>query len=261
MKSHLMRGGIAAVSVVLVAASIQFGVVAPAEAGAAGQVMATTQRMSSDTLNSTQVGWYAKGTSVALSCYERGQSVRGFYSPWISGGYDNLWYRASDGYFLADVDINTGSDDPITPACSAPPAAPATDVRAAHAVSWANSMVGSNSYPGLCGVFVANAYGKSALGYTTAMGFFNALNSAGQIHGGTPPLGALVFSKSSSDGGAGHVDIARGDGTFVSGGVLTSYKSPLGGGGHTVQILSATNVSKGSTYLGWAYAPTSWPGR
>jgi murein DD-endopeptidase MepM/ murein hydrolase activator NlpD len=58
---------------------------------------------------------------LTLVCYKRGQSVKGFYSPYIAGGYDNLWYKVSDGYFVSDVDINTGSNNPVTAACSATP--------------------------------------------------------------------------------------------------------------------------------------------
>ncbi|MEO6790573.1 MAG: CHAP domain-containing protein [Ornithinibacter sp.] len=99
------------------------GAVATASSASAtptATVMATTQRMAGPALPPTyqQVGTYGAGGQVALNCYARGQSVKGYYSPWIPGGYDNLWYKTSDGYWLADVDINTGSNNPITPACS-----------------------------------------------------------------------------------------------------------------------------------------------
>ena len=63
---------------------------------------------------------------------------------------------------------------------------------------------------------------------------------------------ALVFSMAGDP--RGHVDIARGDGTFISGGVDPRYN--LGPGGyHTVQVLRSANPSPGSRVLGWAYAP------
>ena len=71
---------------------------------------------------------------------------------------------------------------------------------------------------------------------------------------GAPPKGALVFSQSVWDNGAGHVVIARGDGTFVSGGIWKGYHG-VAGGGHNVQVLSSWNPARGATYLGWAVAP------
>lgn len=107
-------------AVLLVLGVIVSGLAAPAAwAAPTATVMVQTQRMSDATLQSTQNGWYSKGAVLQLTCYKRGQSVKGYYSPWIAGGYDNLWYRVSDGYYVADVDINTGSNDPIAPACGA----------------------------------------------------------------------------------------------------------------------------------------------
>jgi len=84
---------------------------------AIGTVMARTQRMKAATLTSQQLGWYAVGTKLSLVCYARGQSVKGYYSYAISGGWDNLWYKTSDGGFAADVDLNTGSNNPVTGGC------------------------------------------------------------------------------------------------------------------------------------------------
>ena len=82
------------------------------------RVMATTQRMTGPHLSSYyQHGTYAAGTDVTLFCYERGQRVKGYYSPWIPGGYDDLWYQTTDGHWIADVDINTGSNGPVVGSC------------------------------------------------------------------------------------------------------------------------------------------------
>lgn len=210
-------------------------------------VMVQTQRMTKSTLNSTQVGWYAKGSHLNLICYERGMYVKGYYSPYIPGGWDNLWYKVSDGYWVADVDIQTASNNPVTPACA---------TKATRAVSWANSQIGSMNYAGLCEKFVENAYGTSGK-YASAIAAYQSLKAAGAIHTGTTgiPAGALVFSLDYAwDYGYGHVMLSRGDGTFVSGGAWT------GGGNHsTVQAFSSPAPTGG--YLGWAYAPASWPGR
>lgn len=102
----------------LVVAGGQLGTATAAHASTTNDTVgATTQRMTGPSLNTTQVGWYSKGSHLNLQCYERGQSVKGYYSPWIPGGWDNLWYKVSDGYWVADVDINTGSNNPVTPAC------------------------------------------------------------------------------------------------------------------------------------------------
>jgi len=87
-----------------------------------GKVAVQTQRMTGPSLKTTQKGWYAKGRVLTLSCYQRGQAVKGYYSPYIRGGYDDLWYKVSDGYWVADVDINTGTNNPVTPKCGTAPA-------------------------------------------------------------------------------------------------------------------------------------------
>lgn len=104
-----------------------------ANAAPTGTVMVQTQRMSDASLTSVQAGWYPKGAVLSLVCYKRGQSVQGYYSPFIPGGWDNLWYKVSDGYFVADVDINTGSNNPITAECgtaTAPPTGKSVDTNA-----------------------------------------------------------------------------------------------------------------------------------
>lgn len=87
----------------------------PAQATATGKVMVNTQRMTGPGLppTYTQDGWYTKGSTLTLSCYLRGQSVYGYF-----GGPDSIWYKVSDGRWVADIDIDTGSNDPITAACA-----------------------------------------------------------------------------------------------------------------------------------------------
>ncbi|MCV7021087.1 cadherin-like domain-containing protein [Mycolicibacterium aichiense] len=84
---------------------------------ATAKVMARTQRMAAATLNSQQLGWYEVNTNLSLVCYARGQAVKGYYSSSFSGGLDNLWYKTSDGGYAADVDISTGSNNPVTGSC------------------------------------------------------------------------------------------------------------------------------------------------
>ncbi|WP_175616191.1 M23 family metallopeptidase [Mycobacterium sp. GA-1841] len=76
--------------------------------------------MSQPNLGSQQNGWYNEGDRLTLVCSERGQKVKGFFSFNIPGGWDDLWYKTSDGNFVADVDIETGTLDVVAPGCGAP---------------------------------------------------------------------------------------------------------------------------------------------
>jgi hypothetical protein len=239
--------------------------VVPAHAEATGTVAAQTQRSTAPNLAS-QDGTYAVGQKLTLICSTHGQKVKGHFSFNIAGGWDDLWYRTSDNHYVPDVDVETGTLDVVAADCStldpqgSGPAPQSAGAREDRAVAWANGKVGSDDYPILCGQFVANAYGKSNLGPPSAIAFHDQLAGAGQIHMDMNiPKGALVFSHSSWDtiDGVtyGHVLLARGDGTYVSGGV-----SPKFGSGHTVQVLNSWNPAGGAQYLGWAYAPADWPG-
>ncbi|NMM23181.1 MAG: C40 family peptidase [Phycicoccus sp.] len=111
--------------------------------------------MSSDTLNSTQNGVYSVGSRLTLSCYLHGQAVRGYYSGSFPNGYDDLWYQVSDGYWVADVDLQTGSNNPVTPACAAPPTPPAASSdEITRAKSWIDAKVPYNQ-----GAYYTNQYG------------------------------------------------------------------------------------------------------
>jgi len=105
-------------SIVLVAAGLTVLEASPASAVATATVKATTQRMTEPRLASTQVGTYAANTTVTLVCHLRGQAVKGYYSPFLpNGGWDDLWYLVQDGYFVADVDIDTGNNNPVVAQC------------------------------------------------------------------------------------------------------------------------------------------------
>lgn len=110
----------AAVTVVGVALTLA----APAGADATATVKARTQRMSEPNLTSQQNGWYEVGNQLTLVCSKRGQPVKGFFSFNIPGGWDDLWYKTSDGNFVADVDIETGTLDVVAPGCDTPPPPP-----------------------------------------------------------------------------------------------------------------------------------------
>jgi hypothetical protein len=51
-------------------------------------------------------------------CSTHGQAVQGVFSFNIpNGGWDDLWYRTSDGRYVADVDVETGTLGVVAPDC------------------------------------------------------------------------------------------------------------------------------------------------
>jgi hypothetical protein len=119
-------------SVVLVAAVCSLVVAPTAGADAGATVKAQTQRMSDANLGSHQDGSYNAGDQLTLVCSKRGQAVKGFFSFNIPGGWDDLWYKTSDGHFVADVDIETGTLDVVAPDCGGDAPAPAPPQQPPH---------------------------------------------------------------------------------------------------------------------------------
>jgi hypothetical protein len=118
----------------------------------------------------------------------------------------------------------------------------------------AERMVGTDAFgPYGCEDFVDAAYGRTTatgIGHDAALAFYRSLADRGLAHDEMPvPRGALVFS-TGADGD--HVDISRGDGTYVSGGVQGLW--PGYGDGHNVQILPTPNLGSWTLY-GWVYPP------
>ena len=118
----------------------------------------------------------------------------------------------------------------------------------------AERMVGTDAFgPYGCEDFVDAAYGRTTatgIGHDGALAFYRSLADRGLAHQEMPvPRGALVFS-TGPDGD--HVDISRGDGTYVSGGVQGLW--PGYGDGHNVQILPTPNLGSWTLY-GWVYPP------
>ncbi|MBC6468936.1 hypothetical protein HKK74_26085 [Actinomadura alba] len=56
-------------------------------------------------------GLAANYANVIIECTVRGQTVTGTY------GTSDLWNRVGSGHFIPDVYLNTGSNDPVAPAC------------------------------------------------------------------------------------------------------------------------------------------------
>jgi hypothetical protein len=134
------------------------------------------------------------------------------------------------------------------------PSSLGTQYPAKDPVLVAESMVGTDVFgPYGCEDFVDAAFGlttETGIGHDMALSFYQSLAAQGLDHHETPiPRGALVFSVGPY---GNHVDISRGDGTFVSGGV--QGLSPGYGDGHQVQILPTANLGEWTMY-GWAYPP------
>jgi hypothetical protein len=194
---------------------------------------------------STLVGCIPYNTTITIDCVKYGTSVTGPY------GATTLWDHTTwgSGGYVSDAYIYTGTNGAVAPVCGQQPPPqppPPAPTKAARAVSWALSMVGTtNSYNGLCELFVENAYG-TASNYHTARLDYQAQKAAGRISMSTNiPAGALVFFDNKTAGVNGHVEIAVGDGTFIT------SDAPV----------KRVNLKWGGTFLGWSPAPDSWPGR
>ena len=129
-----------------------------------------------------------------------------------------------------------------------------TAVPVGNPVAVAESMLGTDAFgPYGCEDFVDAAYGRTTatgIGHDAALAFYQSLADRGLVHHEMPvPRGALVFT-TGADGD--HVDISRGDGTYVSGGVQGLW--PGYGDGRNVQILPTPNLGSWTLY-GWVYPP------
>lgn len=222
----------------------------PAAAAGTGRVLASPclNLRTGPSAGYALIGCVPVNTTISIDCTVSGSNVSGPY------GATTLWDHASFGGiqgFVSDAWVYTGTAAAVAGTCGQSAPVP-TPTKADRAVAWANSMVGSQSYAGQCERFVENAYGTQSR-YLSAMSAFTALRNAGLVNFNSTgiPRGALVFSKSPIDGGYGHVELSRGDGSFVSGGM----------GNPTVKVVNTPVPGSGGTFLGWAYAPASWPGR
>ena len=202
-------GGVA-MTALIAAGGLAFA--APAHAESTGTVKARTQRMSGPTLESSQDDWYNVGDRLTLTCHTRGQSVQGFYSFNIPDGWDNLWYKVSDGHFVADVDIDTGTLDAIGPDCSVqpatPPSAAAPSGRTTGATSQHNHFV--PDYVGYC-TFGAQEKVHEHAGYYipaltgSAGSWDDQARKAGWTVAPDAQARSIVVFESSLVGGVGHV--------------------------------------------------------
>jgi uncharacterized protein YraI len=218
----------------------------PASAAGTGTVNVgagyTLRVRSAPNTTASVVGAIPHGAQVNLECWVSGAAVAGNW------GTTTLWHRANGGY-ISDGFVYTGTNGPASgePSCSAPAPAPSSS-KADRALAWARGQLGATGWNGWCDRFVANAYGRTSSGYSTAYVHYQDLNRRGLINRtGTPPAGAMVFfAPAAVNGNAGHVMISEGNGSYIT---------------------SAARVQRvglswpGSSYLGWAYGNPEWPGR
>jgi hypothetical protein len=138
----------------------------------------------------------------------------------------------------------------LAPTASAEP--PETIPGADVAIARAESLVGTDRFGHYgCEALVAYAYDVSQGKYGfdgASESMYQTLLKQGLIHTDmNAPRGALVFSRG-SDGP--HIDLARGDGTYVSAGVQGLSRGY--GDKHDIQILPTPNIGKNWTYRGWS---------
>lgn len=190
--------------------------------------------------NFRRLGWINRGTSIDITCQQRGMKVRG----------SSIWDRLSDGGWVTDYYVSTPSFNnfsPGIPQCEQGGAG----VREKRAVDWVWQQVGqSRQFDGKpwnnwCDRFVANAYGMINSGYATAYIHWQDLLARGlaRIGDTNVPAGGLAFFLNSW---SGHVMLSLGDGRYISTGPKV--------------FVTDANRSFGH-YLGWAPANPEWPGR
>jgi uncharacterized protein YraI len=174
----------------------------------------------------------ADGASITISCQTPGPSVTGTY------GTSTIWDMLSNGGFVSDAYVNTGSDGYVEHRCTFVGAPPRANPRSTNsAISWAFSNLGSTAYEDWCLKFTGLSYGWSATGWTTAEVGGDWIESHGYLHTtGTPPRGALVWYHNSA--GSGHVVISLGEGKIIG----TSVSGRVGVAGYLYH----------ASYRGWS---------
>ncbi|OBI31840.1 hypothetical protein A5709_01795, partial [Mycobacterium sp. E1386] len=245
-----MKAAIAAATAAVFALGLPTA--APAHADTTATVKAQSNRMNGPNLKAGQDGVYNAGQVLTLVCHAAGDPVQGFFSYQIAnGGWDSLWYKTTDGHYVADVDIDTRTLDALGPDCSGGggPASATGEDKAAHALAWARDQMAADPNSTVqCEAFVEQAY-NHAFRYPSAMDAFNDFNRKGQIHTNRDniPEGALVFTSNPGfDHGTGHVMLSEGNGQFLTANYFTAP--------HIREIRPSPNDSQ-NIFLGWAYAP------
>ncbi len=206
-------------------------------------------RRVSPNLSAARDGCIAEGAKVTVNCWVTGGAVTDYWQGRLITW--NRWARTPDSRYVADIYLSSTSTS--YPRCTSTPN-PTT--RETRAVAWARTQLGvsyttltpDGKWSGWCELFVEKAFGTSGR-YGSAAANYRAQLAAGRIHTtGTPPVGAMLFY---AWGTFGHSALSIGGGQAIS---TQGFASALPVRQHSVTGL-------GLPYLGWAYAPSSWPGR
>ncbi|MEV6969713.1 hypothetical protein AB0M47_31820 [Hamadaea sp. NPDC051192] len=238
-----MRKFLNAAVVATAVAGLLFGLPGVANADASGTI-----NTAGDPLNvrsgpgTSYTAWrtVADGAAVTIVCQQTGTTVTGTY------GTTNIWDMLSNGGYVSDAYVYTGSDGTVADACDYVGSPPRSNARSANgAIDWAFGRYRSTAYENLCLAFTAQAYGWGGSGWNTAEIGGDYMVTNGYLKtSGIPPRGALVWYHNSA--GTGHVAISLGEGKVVG----TSVSGGVGVAGY---------LDHGS-YRGWsvAYYPVGW---
>lgn len=109
------------------------------------------------------------------------------------------------------------------------------------AIDWALAQRGRTDYNQWCLRFVANAFNRPFAGYANPV----AMVRAAGVRSGAPPVGSLVMFGATPRNRHGHIGISLGGGLMV----------------HAVRTVRVDAVRSYGPYLGWQFAPSTWPGR
>jgi hypothetical protein len=176
-------------------------------------------------------GGVGDGASVSISCQITGTEVSG------SQGTTALWDQISNGGFVSDAYVYTGTSGQVAPTCSYAAAPPRSNPRGMDdAISWEFQHLGSSDYEGWCLAFQGQAFGWSYTGFESAYKQYQWLSANGYVSGGVPPRGALVWY--SGAGGYGHVTVSLGGGQIIG----TSVGGRVGVAGYNYM----------GSFLGWS---------
>jgi uncharacterized protein YraI len=164
----------------------------------------------------------ANGSTVTILCQTEGPAVTG------SQGTSTIWDMLSNGGFVADAYVRTGSDGYVEKRCSYTGAPPRANPRSVNgAISWQFARLGSTADEGWCLRFQAQSYGWGASGWSTAEIGGDWIESHGYLRtAGVPPRGALVWYHNSA--GSGHIVVSLGEGKIIG----TSVNGRVGVAGY-----------------------------
>jgi uncharacterized protein YraI len=175
-----------------------------------------------------------RGTPLDAECASTGTNVNGNAvwlrltgKQWVSD-----YYTTSDGW---GTRYPTGLPDCGTATTVGEQAARAAEARLGQVYTSENPNAGW--WSGWCETFVEVAYGRR-FRYSSAIQHYYARRDAGQIRGGIPPRGAIVFW----GGGYGHTGVAVGGGQVISTMGYSYQRYPV----------SRNSYTYFTNYLGWA---------